>query len=61
VSKPWFGFTSLKPKPKPARNHERGLVWFQQTMVLVSWFETKPSTPLKKTYIKNRTLTGTPA
>jgi hypothetical protein len=33
-----FGFTGFKPKPKPASNHDLGLVWFQQTMVLVCWF-----------------------
>jgi hypothetical protein len=33
-----FGFTGFKPKPKPAPNHDHGL--------LVSWFETKPSTSL---------------
>jgi hypothetical protein len=33
-----FGFTGFKPEPKPARNHENGLVWFQETMVLVCWF-----------------------
>jgi hypothetical protein len=43
ASKPWFmtmvfGFTSFKPEPKPAGNHGHGLVWFQQTMVLVCWF-----------------------
>jgi hypothetical protein len=33
-----FGFTDFKPKPKPASNHDLGLVWFQETMVLVCWF-----------------------
>jgi hypothetical protein len=33
-----FGFTGFKPKPKPASNHDFGLVWFQQTLVLVCWF-----------------------